>query len=75
VGTECWLNFGLQKTFVLYVVSLCLCRYENEDQTVRFTETQLAEIRKMTLSKILCENMDIQSDMQRSVLDQPSNFL
>jgi len=52
-----------------------VCRYENEDQTVRFTEAQLAEIRKMTLSKILCENMDIQSDIQRSALDQPSNFL
>ncbi|KAJ9573877.1 hypothetical protein L9F63_008737, partial [Diploptera punctata] len=49
--------------------------YENEDPTVRFTEAQLAEIRKITLSKILCENMDIQSDMQRSAFDQPSNFL
>jgi hypothetical protein len=58
-----------------YVVPLCVCRYENEDQTVRFTEAQLAEIRKMTLSKILCDNMDIQSDIQRSALDQPSNFL
>jgi HrpA-like RNA helicase len=54
---------------------LCVHRYENEDQIVRFTEAQLAEIRKMTLSKILCENMDIQSDMQRSAFDQPSNFL
>ncbi|XP_021931926.1 peroxidasin homolog [Zootermopsis nevadensis] len=49
--------------------------YENEDQIIRFTEAQLGEIRKMTLSKILCENMDIQSDMQRSAFDQPSNFL
>ncbi|XP_069697432.1 uncharacterized protein [Periplaneta americana] len=49
--------------------------YENEDQVVRFTEAQLAEIRKITLSKILCENMDIQSNMQRSSFDQPSNFL
>lgn len=49
--------------------------YENEDQGVRFTEAQLAEIRKVTLSKILCENMDIQSDVQRAVFDQPSNFL
>ncbi|XP_033611688.1 uncharacterized protein LOC111875414 [Cryptotermes secundus] len=49
--------------------------YENEGQALRFTEAQLAEIRKVTLSKILCENMDIQSDMQRSVFDQPSNFL
>ncbi|PSN37939.1 hypothetical protein C0J52_20255 [Blattella germanica] len=49
--------------------------YETEDPTIRFTEAQLAEIRKITLSKILCENMDIQSDMQRSSFDQPSNLL
>ena len=60
---------------IMWCRFLCVCRYENEDQTVRFTETQLAEIRKMTLSKILCDNMDIQSDIQRSALDQPSNFL
>ncbi|GLG94269.1 Chorion peroxidase [Gryllus bimaculatus] len=49
--------------------------YENENPVVKFTEAQLAEIRKITLSKILCENMDISSDMQRSAFDQPSNFL
>ncbi|XP_068084351.1 uncharacterized protein [Anabrus simplex] len=49
--------------------------YENEDPAIRFTESQLAEIRKITLSKILCENLDLSSDMQRSAFDQPSNFL
>jgi hypothetical protein len=61
--------------YSLLFYDLCGCRYENEDQIVRFTEAQLAETRKMTLSKILCENMDIQSDMQRSAFDQPSSFL
>lgn len=49
--------------------------YENEDPVVRFTPAQLAEIRKTTLAKVICENLDIPSDMQRSVLDLPSNFL
>ncbi|KAF7278210.1 hypothetical protein GWI33_008704 [Rhynchophorus ferrugineus] len=49
--------------------------YENEDPLVRFTEAQLAEVRKVTLAKILCENTDVYSDMQRSVFDLPSNFL
>lgn len=49
--------------------------YENEDPTVKFTEAQLAELRKTTLSKIICENLDIQGDMQRAALDLPSNFL
>nr|CAD7197864.1 unnamed protein product [Timema douglasi] len=49
--------------------------YENEDQGVRFTEAQLGEIRKATLAKLLCENMDVASDIQRAALDQPSDFL
>ncbi|CAG2066812.1 unnamed protein product, partial [Timema podura] len=50
-------------------------KYENEDQGVRFTEAQLGEIRKATLAKLLCENMDVASDIQRAALDQPSDFL
>lgn len=50
-------------------------RYENEDPAVRFTPAQLAEIRKSTLAKVICENLDIVSDMQRSVFDLPSSFL
>lgn len=52
-----------------------LRRYENVDPVVRFTEPQLAELRKTTLSKMMCENYDIQSDMQRAAFDLPSNFL
>lgn len=49
--------------------------YENQDPVVRFTEAQLAEIRKITLAKTLCDNTDVYSDMQRSAFDLPSNFL
>lgn len=49
--------------------------YETEDPNLRFTEAQLNEIRKTTLSKIVCENMDIPGDMQRAAFDLPSNFL
>lgn len=42
---------------------------------VRFTEQQLAEIRKITLAKTVCENMDIEGEMQRAAFDLPSNFL
>ncbi|XP_014256496.1 uncharacterized protein LOC106670552 [Cimex lectularius] len=49
--------------------------YENEDAVVRFTEAQLAEIRKTTLSKVVCDNLDVPSEIQRSVFDQPSDFL
>ncbi|XP_066250383.1 uncharacterized protein [Euwallacea similis] len=49
--------------------------YENEDLRVRFTESQLAEIRKITLAKVLCDNTDAYSDIQRSAFDLPSNFL
>ncbi|XP_014357630.2 heme peroxidase 2 [Papilio machaon] len=49
--------------------------YENDNPAARFTEQQLAEIRKVTMSKILCENFDIQSDIQRASFDLPSNFL
>ncbi|XP_015597950.1 uncharacterized protein LOC107269047 [Cephus cinctus] len=49
--------------------------YETDDPNIRFTEHQLAEIRKTTLSKVVCENMDHPSDMQRAAFDLPSNFL
>lgn len=49
--------------------------YENEEPAVKFTEAQLAEVRKITLAKILCENMDVHGDMQRAAFDLPSNFL
>lgn len=49
--------------------------YENEDPAIRFTEAQLAEIRKTTLAKVICDNLDVNSDMQRAAFDLPSNFL
>lgn len=49
--------------------------YETDDPNVRFTEHQLAEIRKITLSKVMCDNMDEHNDMQRAAFDLPSNFL
>lgn len=50
-------------------------RYENEDATVRFTEAQLTEIRKTTMAKITCDNLDVPGEMQRAAFDLPSNFL
>ncbi|XP_055371006.1 heme peroxidase 2 [Condylostylus longicornis] len=49
--------------------------YENNIPGIKFSETQLAEIRKTTLAKIVCENLEIQGDMQRAAFDLPSNFL
>ncbi|XP_063825039.1 heme peroxidase 2 [Ostrinia nubilalis] len=49
--------------------------YENDNTAARFTEHQLAEIRKSTLSKVLCENFDVPGDIQRAAFDLPSNFL
>ncbi|KAG7189448.1 hypothetical protein KM043_017148 [Ampulex compressa] len=49
--------------------------YETDDPNIRFTEHQLAEIRKTTLSKVICENMDHHTEMQRAAFDLPSNFL
>ena len=49
--------------------------YENNAAGNRFSEAQLTEIRKITLSKIICENCDIVGDIQRSIFDQPHEFL
>lgn len=35
----------------------------------------MTELRKSTLSKIFCENLDLPGDMQRAAFDLPSNFL
>ncbi|GLG99518.1 Peroxidasin [Gryllus bimaculatus] len=50
-------------------------RYENDDPLVRFTEAQLAEIRKITLSRLVCDNLDRVDTIQRSLLDLPDPFL
>ncbi|XP_036149555.1 LOW QUALITY PROTEIN: uncharacterized protein LOC105828648 [Monomorium pharaonis] len=49
--------------------------YETDDPNIRFTEPQMAELRKTTLAKVMCENMDHHTDMQRAAFDLPSNFL
>ncbi|XP_073998142.1 uncharacterized protein isoform X2 [Rhodnius prolixus] len=48
---------------------------ENDDPAIRLTEAQLAEIRKATLAKLICDNLDAPGEIQRSVFDQPSDFL
>lgn len=50
-------------------------RYETKNPIVGFTEAQLAEIRKITLAKTICDNIDGNSDMQRAAFELPSNFL
>ncbi|XP_063866938.1 heme peroxidase 2-like [Scylla paramamosain] len=49
--------------------------YENADPLVRFTDPQLTEIRKVTLSKLLCDNCDYVESEQWSVFDLPDPFL
>ena len=49
--------------------------YENGNQAGRFTEAQLAEIRKVALARLLCENSDTITEVTRSVFDLPHNFL
>ena len=41
--------------------------YENGNPLIRFTEAQLAEIRKITLSKVICENCDEVTNVQRAM--------
>lgn len=42
---------------------------------MRFSEAQLTELRKTTMAKIVCENLDVSGEMQRAGFDLPSNFL
>lgn len=49
--------------------------YETDDPNIRFTEQQLNEIRKNTLAKVMCENMDTHVLMQKAAFDLPSDFL
>jgi len=50
-------------------------RYENGDPLIRFTEAQLAEIRKATVAKVVCDNADNIDTVQRSAFDQMEPFL
>jgi len=49
--------------------------YETNNPDLRFTPQQLADIRKMALSKIMCDNMDTPTDTQKMVMDAPHNVL
>ncbi|XP_066966367.1 uncharacterized protein [Macrobrachium rosenbergii] len=49
--------------------------YENADPLIRFTDPQLTELRKVTLSKLLCDNCDSIGSAQRSAFDLPDPFL
>lgn len=49
--------------------------YENVDPLVRFTDSQLTEIRKVTLSRLLCDNCEAVDSEQRSSFDLPDPFL
>uniref|UniRef100_A0A8D8Z3T8 Peroxidasin n=1 Tax=Cacopsylla melanoneura TaxID=428564 RepID=A0A8D8Z3T8_9HEMI len=48
--------------------------YETDDPVIRFTEPQLQEIRKSTLAKIICANMDFPAALQKNVLELPNDF-
>ena len=52
-----------------------MCRYENSNPLIRFTEAQLAEIRKVSLAKVICDNADNIDQIQRSAMDMPEPFL
>lgn len=49
--------------------------YEGGNPLIRFTEAQLAEIRKTTLSKVICDNSDQLASIQRALFDIPDPFL
>ncbi|KAF8790333.1 uncharacterized protein LOC129959954 isoform X2 [Argiope bruennichi] len=49
--------------------------YETSNPLIRFTEAQLTELRKSTLSKIICDNSDSIESIQRSAFDLPDPFM
>jgi len=49
--------------------------YETNDAAIRFTEQQLAEIRKTTMASLICKNCDIAEKVQLGVFDIAHNFL
>nr|CAD7425231.1 unnamed protein product [Timema monikensis] len=50
-------------------------RYESGDPLVRFTDAQLADIRRITLSRLVCDNGEQINTIQRSLLDLTDPFL
>ncbi|XP_063588513.1 uncharacterized protein LOC134765694 [Penaeus indicus] len=49
--------------------------YETSDANLRFSEEQLADIRKVTMASLICENCDVVEQIQRGVFDMPHAFL
>lgn len=49
--------------------------HETSDPYVRFSPPQLAEIRKMTLAGVICQNSDTIDMIQRNAMDVPDNYL
>ena len=49
-------------------------RYETSDPSLRFTEEQLASIRKATMASLICENCDVVESIQRGVFDIQNDF-
>ncbi len=43
--------------------------YETADESVGFTEVQLAQIRRVTLASLVCKNCDVGTPVQRQVFD------
>ncbi|XP_055327659.1 uncharacterized protein LOC129580922 [Paramacrobiotus metropolitanus] len=49
--------------------------YETGDPLLRFSEAQLASLRKMTLAKVICDTSDTVSHIQRSVFDLSDPYI
>lgn len=49
--------------------------YETNNDFVRFTLEQLAEIRKTRLSKVICTNADNIPTIQKHAMDMHDSFL
>ena len=48
--------------------------FETSDPFIRFSEKQLAEIRKTSLAEIICKNSDSITMIQSHVMDLPNTF-
>ncbi|KAK4300435.1 hypothetical protein Pmani_027361 [Petrolisthes manimaculis] len=49
--------------------------FETSDPNLRLTEQQLAEIRRVTMASLICQNCDAVDTIQARVFDMPHHFL
>ncbi|XP_071536365.1 uncharacterized protein [Panulirus ornatus] len=49
--------------------------YETSNPHLKFSEEQLADIRRVTMASLICENCDVVEQIQRGVFDMPHDFL